>query len=54
MQMQVEETAVGEAKRLVAASSPETVKKAFIAINGWETAEGPRSAENPPNWRFLL
>jgi hypothetical protein len=30
----VEEAAVGEAKRLVAASSPDTVKKVFAAING--------------------
>jgi uncharacterized oxidoreductase len=30
----VEEAAVGEAKKLVAASSPEAVKKAFAAING--------------------
>jgi uncharacterized oxidoreductase len=29
-----EEAAIGEAKRLVAASSPDTVKKAFAAING--------------------
>jgi len=30
----VEEAAVGEAKRLVAASSLDTVKKAFAAMNG--------------------